>query len=186
MIIKKSVVVDHDARYSKTAITLHWLCGFLVIALFCVGLVMSDMELSPAKIEVVSLHKWFGIIFLALTIFRLLWRLTHPAPVLPNKINKGIVRWLHFSTIITFYLLFLAIPLFGWLMSNAAGHTVTFFNIFKLPQLVMPNSHLACFLHQGHELTAWCIIVLLVLHVTAVFKHQFLDKHSFIRRMWWR
>src|ERR1044071_8484317 len=52
------------ARYTHTAVTLHWLIALLIFTLFGVGLYMADLPLSPQKLKIYSWHNgaeapWF-------------------------------------------------------------------------------------------------------------------------------
>ncbi|MDP2783077.1 MAG: cytochrome b/b6 domain-containing protein, partial [Sulfurimicrobium sp.] len=71
------------ARYTNTAITLHWLIAFLIIAAFPLGMVTSDMALSPLKLKLASYHKWLGVTVFLLAVARLAWRAGHTPPPLP-------------------------------------------------------------------------------------------------------
>ena len=48
-------------RYNNTAIALHWLIALLIFVAFPMGLYMSDMKLSPTKLQLISYHKWIGV-----------------------------------------------------------------------------------------------------------------------------
>ena len=49
------------------------------------------------------------------------------------------------------YLLLLAQPLSGWMMSSAANYPVTFFGLFQFPALVGANHDLHEALEEVHE-----------------------------------
>lgn len=67
-------------RYTTTAIVLHWLMALLIFCIVPLGLYMSDLKLSPVKLQLFSYHKWIGVTLLLLAILRILWRLTHKPP----------------------------------------------------------------------------------------------------------
>jgi cytochrome b561 len=63
-------------RYTKVAIWLHWLIGIAVIA--NIGLAMLTEGLPrDAHRAAMGVHKALGMAILALTLLRILWRLTH-------------------------------------------------------------------------------------------------------------
>jgi len=72
-------------RYTPTAIALHWLAAALILANLAFGLYVSGMTLSPAKLRYLSWHKWTGITILLVSSARLLWRLRHVPPALPEN-----------------------------------------------------------------------------------------------------
>ena len=82
-------------RYSATAIALHWVLGLVIVALFGVGLYMANLPFSPLRLKLYNWHKWTGVTLLALTVFRLVWRLTHRPPALPRQIADAMPTWQH-------------------------------------------------------------------------------------------
>ena len=67
--------VEAREYWGRFSIALHWLTFALVLGLATVGLLMGDMDPSPLKVQVYSLHKSMGLTVLAITALRLLWRL---------------------------------------------------------------------------------------------------------------
>ena len=74
-------------------------------------------------------------------------------------------------------------PLTGWLMSSAAGLTVSFFGLFTLPNLVPANPALRHYFFNIHGTCALILIGIIVLHVLAALKHHFWDKDDILKRM---
>ena len=72
------------ARYTQTAIALHWLIFALAACGFALAVYMVDLPLAPPKLKYYSWHKWLGVTVFLLALARLAWRLTHPAPALPD------------------------------------------------------------------------------------------------------
>lgn len=174
------------ARYNTMAIVLHWLLAVAIVTAFCVGLYMSDLKLSPERIRLFNWHKWAGISILALSALRLLWRLVHRPPALPSRIAAAMPPWqlkIYHATHGLFYLLFFAVPLLGWAYSNAAGFPIVWFGVLRLPDLVSKDKALADFFHEGHELAAWALAILVALHVAAALKHQWIDRDGLLSRM---
>jgi len=174
----------NQEKYNATAVTLHWLVALLIVTAFSVGHYMADLDLSPWKLKIFAWHKWVGVTIFGLVLFRILWRFTHTAPALPAGMSETMKRLsglAHFAI----YLLMLAIPLTGWLHSSAAGVTVVYFNMLTLPDLVGKNKELSHLLKEIHELLNWALLGLVILHVAAALKHQFVDKDNLLNRMRW-
>lgn len=167
--------------YTKTAITFHWLMAVLLIANFALGLTMSDMELSPQKLQFVSWHKWVGITLLGLITLRFLWRAFANRPVLLPMATwqRRLAKLTHFLM----YLLLFAVPISGWVMSSAGGFTVTYLGLFPLPDLVAKDKQLFELLKEIHEVLNFTLLGLVILHVLAVLKHQFIDRDATLARM---
>ncbi len=171
-------------RYSSSAIALHWLVALLIFVTFPLGVYMHDLPLSPEKLRLFSYHKWIGITILMLALLRVLWRLTHQPPPLPDSI----AAWQrHASRIVhgLLYVLILAIPLSGWLMSSAKGVQTVWFGVLPLPDLVEKNRALGELLTGVHQTLNFSLLALVVLHVGAALQHHFIERQPFLQRMGW-
>ncbi|MDD2712762.1 MAG: cytochrome b/b6 domain-containing protein, partial [Simplicispira sp.] len=114
-------------RYSTTAIALHWLLAGALVALFSLGWYMTELPFSPQRLKLYNWHKWAGVAILALSLVRLLWRLTHRPPALPAAMERAMPGWqkaAHHGTHHLMYALFFAVPLIGWAYSSAAGFPI--------------------------------------------------------------
>ncbi|MCC6067723.1 cytochrome b [Ferrovum sp. PN-J185] len=169
-------------KYTKTAISLHWLIALLILCAFPLGLYMSDLELSPLKLKLYAYHKWIGISVLGLFVIRLIWRVTHQPPELPNQFKAWEKKLSHIVHGLI-YLLLLLIPLTGWLHSSAAGVSVVYLNLIHLPDLVTKNKELSNILKELHETLNWILVSLVALHVLGALKHQIQDRVNMLSRM---
>jgi cytochrome b561 len=170
-----------STNYTRTAVALHWLVGALVVTAFTIGLIMADMHTSPTKVELFNWHKWIGITVLALFFVRVLWRLTHRAPAL-----LPMAAWQTYTAQAAhglLYAMLLVQPLTGWLYSSAAGHSVVYLGLVRLPDLVQKNPALAPSLKEVHETCAWILAVIVGLHVLGALKHHYVDRDDTLRRM---
>jgi cytochrome b561 len=86
-------------------------------------------------------------------------------------------------THLALYLLMMAIPVSGWLMSSAKGFTTVYFGIFPLPDLLEKNKEIADLLESTHALLNYVLLAFVVLHIAGALKHQFIDKDNLINRM---
>ncbi|MDC8784984.1 cytochrome b [Roseateles koreensis] len=169
------------ARYSMVAILLHWILALAIVAAFGVGLYMADLPLSPTRLKLFNWHKWAGITILALSALRLLWRLTHRPPAdLPMPAWQATAAHLTHGLL---YAMFFAVPLAGWAYSSAAGFPVVWFGLVPLPDFVPKDKALADILKDAHELLAWTLALLVLMHLGAALKHQLLDRDGLLLRM---
>ena len=132
------------ARYSSVAMLLHWLLALVIVSMFGVGVYMTDLPFSPLRLKLYNWHKWAGVTFLALTVLRLLWRVTHRPPALPMAVSRNMPGWqtrAHHATHHVMYALFFAVPLIGWAYSSAAGFPIVFFGQIPLPDLLPVNKN---------------------------------------------
>ncbi|MGF6529001.1 cytochrome b [Variovorax sp. PvP013] len=173
-------------RYGATAITLHWLMVLALVGMFVVGLYMTGLPFSMQRLKLYNWHKWAGVTVLALATLRLLWRLGHRPPALPAKAAATMPRWQHVAhqaTHALLYALFFIVPLVGWAYSSAAGFPIVFLGVLPLPSFVPVDPVLAEAIKPWHQITAYALAALVVLHVAAVAKHQLVDRDGLLRRM---
>jgi cytochrome b561 len=166
---------------------LHWVLGLGLIGLFGVGLYMTGLPFSPQRLKLYNWHKWAGVTLLALSALRLVWRLTHRPPALPLAVANGMPAWqklAHHGTHHLLYLLFFAVPLIGWAYSSAAGFPIVFLGLWQLPDLVPVSKELAEAIKPWHQYSAFAMAGLVLLHVAAALKHQFVDRDGLLARMW--
>ena len=171
-------------RYSTPAIALHWLIALLIFVAFPLGVYMHELPLSPDKLKLYSYHKWIGVSVFLLVAIRLGWRLTHTPPALPD----GIAAWQRRASAVAhglLYLLMIAIPLSGWLMSSAKGFQTVWFGVLPLPDLVGKSRELGDALATLHQVLNFTLLGLVILHVAAALKHHFIERQPFLQRMGW-
>ena len=167
-------------RFGLVSILFHWIMAVIVISLLMVGLYMVSLPASPEKQNLYGLHKAFGLLILALTLPRLVWRFVNVVPSL------SLPRWERLSALFVhyaFYVFLIAMPLSGWLLSSAAGYAPSFFGLFDLPLLIKPNDALRPIFQTIHAWTGYGLIATICLHTAAAFKHHFIDKDSILKRM---
>lgn len=169
--------------YHAAAKALHWLTALAVFGLLGIGLWMTGLPIGLQKLQVYNWHKWIGLVVLALTMARLLWRWRHPPPPLPDTVTRwerSLAPTGHWALL----LLLLAMPVSGWLMSSAAGVSVSWFGVLPLPNPVSSDPDLFEVLRSVHFVLSRCLIVVVALHIAAVFHHDVLRRDGIFRRMW--
>jgi len=170
------------SRYTPAAIALHWILAALIIGNLAFGLYAVGLPLSPQKLKYFSWHKWVGVTVFALSAARLLWRLTHPAPALPDSIPPWEKRAANASHALL-YVLFFAAPLTGWLFSSAAGFQTVYLGILPIPDLLSKNKEVADVLRLAHRWINYTMATVIALHAVAALKHHILDRDEVLTRM---
>ncbi|MEE4188101.1 MAG: cytochrome b [Roseobacter sp.] len=173
---------NSSTAYGNVAKTFHWLLfAFLTFAIV-MGNLLAAMPKGAEKLQASGLHKSFGAILLMLILLRLLWRLVNERPRLPEDITAAeafLANGMHW----VLYILMLAQPLSGILMSQAGGFPVSFFGLFEFPVFMDKNPELASFFRGMHG-TLWILLVLAVLgHVGAALHHHFIRKDRVLKQM---
>lgn len=181
-----TTTLDTPRRYTRTAMLLHWVLGLALIALFGVGVYMADLPFSPQRLKLYNWHKWAGVTILVLSALRLLWRVTHRPPALPEAVEETMPGWqklAHHGTHHLLYVLFFAVPLIGWAYSSAAGFPIVFLGLWQLPDFVPVSKDLAEAIKPWHQYTAFALAALAVLHIAAALKHHLVDRDGLLHRM---
>ncbi len=169
-------------RYTGLAIGLHWWIALLIFIAFPLGIYMHDLPFSPTKLKLFSWHKWIGVTAFLFIIIRIVWRMRHTPPYLP----ESVASWQKLVTHIAhnlLYILMVAIPLSGWLMSSAKGFPTVWFGVLSLPDLVEKNKELGALLTNIHRILNFTLFALVTLHILAALKHHFIDKDMILSRM---
>jgi len=160
---------------------LHWLLALMILGALGVGLYMTGLPFSPARLKLYNWHKWAGVTILALSALRLLWRLTHRPPAAP-PMPAWQQRAAH-GAHVALYVFFFAVPLAGWAYSSAAGFPVVLFGVLPLPDFVGPDRALSETLKPVHQWLAYGLAAVIALHVAAALKHHFVDRDGLLLRM---
>ena len=174
----------YTARYTAGAIALHWIIALLIVLNFAAVWISEGMP-KPERMQIMANHKAIGLTILALSVLRLVWRFTHPAPPFAPGMRPWeamLARVVH----TLFYILIIAIPLTGWAMvsSFGKGAPVSWFGLFNVPALpVSASKATAETFHGVHGQLAIAALALLTLHVAGALKHQLLDRDGTLARM---
>lgn len=170
-----------EDRYNAVARFFHWVIAFLVVFMLGLGLTMGGVDFGVPRSSVYDLHKSLGLLVLFLALARLIWRFAS-AP--PEALDTH-ARWeriLAKAAHAFLYFAIIAMPLSGWLMSDAAGRPPTFFGM-PVPRLLEHNDSLRNIFGAAHGLIAWGLIVVIGLHIAGALKHHIIDKDATLRRM---
>ena len=171
-----------NTTYTPVAKGLHWLMAVLILGLLALGLYMHELPLSPQKLTLYSWHKWAGVTVFLLVWVRLLWRVMHRPPALPASMAP-LMRLAAHAGHGVLYLLMVAIPLSGWLMSSAKGFQTVWFGVLPIPDLVRRDKVLGDLLQEVHEALNVLLMLTLAGHVGAALWHHFVLKDDTLRRM---
>ena len=170
-------------RYTRIAITFHWLIAFLIVSAFTIGWFMTRIpSFTPEKLRYFSWHKWIGVTVFALALARILWRLTHKAPALP----PGMSAWQRSAANAAhglLYVLMIAVPVSGYLYSSAANVPVVYLGLIPLPRIIGPNPEWKAILKTVHIALDYGFGILVLAHVAAALKHQWIDRDKLLARM---
>lgn len=169
-------------HYGFLTIFFHWLIALLMIGLFIVGLIISDLDYGDSSFkQLVFFHEAIGLTVFLLAILRISWLWWSPSPQFlssmqpwENKLAGVAHTLLLVSTAI--------VPVSGYILSTSSGESVDWFGVFQVPALIVSDA-----LEEGageaHKILAYATAALVVLHVLAALKHHFWDKDKTLTRI---
>jgi len=173
---------NSTSSYGAVAKFLHWGIVILIIVQYFLAEAAEELPDGPGKLDMITNHKSLGMLLLLLALARIGWKLANrglPPPV-PMANGQRIVAAAGHGLL---YLLLLAQPISGWMMSSAAGYPVSLFGLFEFPALVSENHDLHESLEEVHEVLFTVLAVVAVLHALASLYHHFFVKDDTLRRM---
>lgn len=157
----------------------------IILFLLGLGVYMSEFlsKEAPNRLDIYNLHKSLGALVLGLVFVRIINRFIFKAPALPNSLPKFERIAAHLAHV-ALYLLMIAVPLSGYLMSNLFGYPVHFFSV-NLPNIVEANPDLGMKINESHGVFAYILLGIIALHVAGAIKHRFFDKpeNDVLKRM---
>ena len=163
-------------RYGLVSRFIHWVMALLILGMIGVGAYMTELaKEDPLRAQLYSMHKALGVTLLGLAMIRILWVLVSRPPLMPAALQRREVV-LAKSTVGLLYLLMLATPVAGYLMSNTGGKPVSYFGLFDLPALMGKSHDLHELLEDVHGFLGYTVLALVGLHFVGAMKHRFIDK----------
>ena len=140
------------------------------------------LPLGARKLALLAEHKSFGMTVLMLAVIRFAWRLKNLPPSLPTNMHR-VERFLARFTHVSLYVLLIAMPLSGWLMSSAKNYSVSWFGAFSWPNLIGPSETAFNFFKTLHHLLSDALFAIAALHILAALKHHFWNQDDVLARM---
>lgn len=174
------------ARYTRTAVALHWLIAALFVGQFAWGWLMQEIPKSPPglRADAFNVHKSVGLCILGLMLFRMGWRIAHRPPALPPMPAwQGLLARV---THIALYAALIVQPVAGYLGSVWSGYPVKWFGM-TLPAWGSKSVALKDAMSNVHLVTSFVLLALVALHVAGALHHALrgdgvLARMSFGRR----
>jgi cytochrome b561 len=177
------ILKNTKQSYGLVSILMHWIMAVLIIGLFVLGEYMVDLDYYSKWYNTAPWwHKSIGLAVFILLFIRIIWMFIgeHPAPLNSYKSWEiKLAKLTHYS----FYILLFIISISGYLTSTAKGASIEFFNWFDVPAISSFSKQQADIAGEIHEIAAYVMTFLFLLHVCATFKHHFIDRDVTLMRM---
>jgi cytochrome b561 len=164
---------DPERRvFDPTTRLLHWLTAGLILLVFALAFSIDHAKSNTSFIDVLQLHRSFGITVWAVTVVRLAWRQFARFPNWPADMPQP-MRLAAQGSEYMLYALLLAQPILGLLQTAASGDRVNLFFLGQFPPLIHEDRPLAQQLLKVHETVGMLLLGLIALHVSAALFHHF-------------
>jgi cytochrome b561 len=174
-----------DGQYGKVAKIFHWVTVLLMAIALPVGFVIQHIKDSD-KMVFYAIHESAGVTLFLVVAARYAWRLTHPAPPLPEHIPAAL-RVTANAVHHTLYAALLVQPVLGFFTTNAFGFPLrgqtAYLGFINLPKFMEENVPLAEQLLAAHAWLGWTIALLLVLHISGAVFHHAIRRDGTLLRM---
>ncbi|RJX75511.1 cytochrome b [Vibrio sinensis] len=176
-----STRTEMPTQYNLIAKMIHWLSAIVVIAMFAVGLWMVDLSYYSEWYRTAPhWHKSIGILFAALTLFRLIWKAVTLSPKVEGKTYEIMLAKLVHT--LMYWVIFILLAS-GYLISTEDGRSIDVFDWFSVPGAGALFEGQADIAGEVHFYAAWILIIMASVHALAAIKHHIIDKDNTLRKM---
>jgi cytochrome b561 len=159
---------------------LHWTMAVLILAMLFIGIAMVS-SLSDYH-RLVAVHKPLGILILILVAIRLVNRLLHPPPPLPDGM-PGPLRFAAHASHWLLYAVMFALPLVGWGMLSAAAYPIVLVGSLHLPPILPHSDVLYALLRPLHSALAFLLFATFLAHLSAGLMHALIFRDGVFQSM---
>jgi cytochrome b561 len=180
--------LNSPARYGVIAQCLHWAAVALVVLAWTLGVLGDEFPEGASRALALYVHTSAGLLVIALTVLRLLWRLVDPSPP-TEKTDFG--DWLFADWIglgaklahFTLYVLLVAVPVAGIILQFARGDSLSIFGFADVASPWMRDKAFAEGVKKVHEVLAHCLLVVAGSHAAAALIHHWVFGDRMLVRM---
>ncbi|MFD1693917.1 cytochrome b [Roseibium aestuarii] len=165
--------------YAAPSRVLHWLVAGLVFLTWPLGLMIGFVR-KEVSLDFYMVHESLGFLVLWLMLLRIGARLLTPQPVeFGTPLERMAARAVH----LLLYVTLVTSPLSGFLATNAHGFPFSWFGILPVWSPLGKNPDVAWLLSAIHVASAWTMLALLALHLSAVVMHHVIRRDITLLRM---
>jgi len=181
-------------RYGTGARLFHWLFVLLFLAQVPAGIamvvpaMMGDFAVLPgveqSTIDAIYIfHKGLGAVLIVVVFARVVWRLTHPAPPLPDTIPE-LERRIAGGTHTFMYVLMVVAVITGYVHVVGLGFPMELLDALGIPPLIPRMDRIAVVSSFVHRFTVFVLVGVVGVHVAEVLRHHWVLKDGILGRMW--
>jgi cytochrome b561 len=164
-------------RYGFVSRMIHWTTAILFIALIPMGIFSSMIpEGTSFRNDYYVVHKTIGMLVFGLLIIRLAWNRKSKRPTLDASLKPAEHKWAH-RVHIMLYVMMIAVPVTGYMMTSFHGYPTYFFGLEIQPFWGKSDAYLIWGTFHKYILP-YLLYIILGAHILGALKHHFIDKHD--------
>lgn len=177
-------------RYPLIQRLLHWAIALMVFGTLAGGVILMIYDGFAGTKEafggavtgmIYKYHKTFGLLILFAMILRIIVKVRMGKPEYSQPL-KPFERIASNAVHGVLYVALVAMPVLGWLGTDAGDFPVQFFD-WTFPGFIAKDMDLYKTIMDLHGLCAWVIILCVIAHVAGALKHWLVDKDGVTGRM---
>nr|WP_139317397.1 cytochrome b [Rhizobium oryziradicis] len=166
-------------RFAATSRLLHWLIAVLVLATWPLGIVIQFVK-GEVSLNFYLLHESLGFLVLWLMLVRVGNRLIAGHPHAEGStLERTAAACVHGLL----YVFLIIMPVSGFLATNAHGFPLVWFGILPIWSPIAKAPALAGLLSAIHFWSAWILLALFALHISAILLHHIIKRDHTLYRM---
>jgi cytochrome b561 len=172
-------------RWGAVSQIFHWGSAALVLYLLGHGWWMTHLAGRDTRLSEYETHASVGYFLLALIVIRMVWRWTNDVPLHPPS-APGWERRMALGVHMALYILLLAESYLGWALAGTLRQPLdrTLGGLVRVPPITRPgNRDLHEILESAHEVVAWILAAVVVLHIGAAVYHWKVRRDDVLHRM---
>lgn len=174
---------DRLPGYRPPARWLHWIVAVAVLVMIPAGLAMVQEGLArPVQDGLFILHKNLGALLIPVILLRVIYRLTHRPPPLPDSVPP----WQRRAAALShgmLYALLVVMPLSGFVRVRAGGYPIELLDRLGLGPWIGKSEPLADAASALHRTAAFLLIAVLAVHIGAALHHALIRRDGVWSRM---
>jgi cytochrome b561 len=182
------------AAWGRVTRWLHWISAALIIFGLTHGYWMANMLPRPQRLPHYATHSLIFVYFGVLLLMRMAWRLSEDTPAPPTG-SAGWEKAAAHLGHLALYLVVAAVLVTGYMnwsafparfdAARSAQMNLSILGLFNVPAVhTKMDREVFKFWENGHMYLSWLLSGLVVVHVAAALRHQFVKGNDVMRRMW--
>ena len=174
---------DPTPGYRTVARLFHWVIAVAIVVQIPAGIAMTSEPLQRFADPLFILHKGLGSALLVLVAARIVWRLANRPPPFPDFMPT-LEQRIAGATHIAIYVALLVMAVSGYVRTVGDGFPIEALDALGIPPLIPLMPEVAAVMLVIHQFAAVALIGLVAVHVSAVLRHQWIDRNDVLSRMW--